>query len=68
MKLDDIRKDVRDIKRLEQILNVLFKHEMGLVIEKIKLKHFLPLHKRIQPKKFEKIETQPERIRKVLED
>ncbi len=68
MGLINIRKDVRDIKRLEQILGVLFKHELGFLIEKIKLKHFLPLHKRLQQNKFEKINTQPERIRKILEE
>lgn len=64
----NIPQDIRDIKRLEQILNVLFKYEMGYFIEKLKLKHFLSLHKRLQSNKFEKKETQPETMRKILEE
>ncbi|NQV09103.1 hypothetical protein HQ529_04590, partial [Candidatus Woesearchaeota archaeon] len=68
MKFGKISQDIEDIKRLEQILNVLFKHEMGYVIEKLNLKHLLSIHKRMQSKKFEEKETQPERIRKILEE
>jgi len=68
MKLMNIPQDIRDIKRLEQILNVLFKYEMGYFIEKLKLKQFLSLQKRIQGHRFEKKETQPETIRKIMEE
>ena len=49
-----IFRTIRNFKRFEQILNVLFKYELGYVIRKLKLKHHLPLNKRLQTRKFEK--------------
>ncbi|MBN1156673.1 AarF/ABC1/UbiB kinase family protein, partial [Candidatus Woesearchaeota archaeon] len=61
-------KGARDIARLNQIVDVLFKHEMGFFLEKMNLKRHLPVHKRIHPKGFKRTETQPAVIRKALDE
>ncbi|MFH1053927.1 MAG: AarF/ABC1/UbiB kinase family protein [Candidatus Woesearchaeota archaeon] len=60
--------EIKDVARFEQILNVLFKHEFGFFIDQLRLKNHLSLHKRLQAHKFSKKNTQPERMKAVLED
>ena len=67
MTLINLVQEVRDIKRLEEILHVLAANEFGFLIEKLRLKHILPMDVRIHKKIFTKLDTQPERIRHILE-
>jgi ubiquinone biosynthesis protein len=60
--------DIKDIKRFEQIIRVLFKHELGYFIERLRLKEYLTLNERLQKGEFYKRNTQPERIRLILEE
>ena len=43
-------KEVRDIKRLNQILVVLFEEGFDFLLSKIKLKHYIPFTKRLKSK------------------
>jgi len=63
-----IIQEIKDVARFEQILNVLFKHELGYFIEQLRLKGHLSLHKRLARHKFVKKDTRPEHVRLVLED
>lgn len=58
----------KDIRRLRQITNVLFKHGMGYFIEQVQLKPYLHIHKRVLVEKFEKPEAIPVRLRKAMEE
>lgn len=61
-------KEVRDIKRLNQILLVLFEEGFDFLLTKIKLGRFIPLTKRIKSKLEKKEDSKPEiRLRKTLE-
>ncbi|MBI2651422.1 AarF/ABC1/UbiB kinase family protein [Candidatus Woesearchaeota archaeon] len=44
----NISKEVRDIKRFKEILTVLFEEGFDFIIEKIRLKHKIPLTKRLK--------------------
>jgi len=59
---------IGDIKRFDQIINVLFKYEMGFFVEKLRLKDRLSLHQRLQKEKFKQRVTQPETLRKIFEE
>ena len=61
-------KDVRDIKRLNQILVVLFEEGFDFLLTKINLRHYIPLTKRLKSKlkKSEDIKTEV-RLRRTLE-
>jgi ubiquinone biosynthesis protein len=68
-----LREKLYEIKRLEQIAGCLFKYELHYLIDYLKLRHHLPLHKNISlnhkilaqplPQK-----TQPEVLRTVFEE
>src|SRR3989338_7097994 len=61
-------KEVRDIKRFNQILAVLFEEGFDFLLAKIKLRHYIPLTKRLKSKLKKTQETKPEaRLRKTLE-
>ncbi len=68
MSLIHLVKEIKDIRRFEQILVVLVKNELGFLVDKIKLKHFIPTHIRIQKHKFKERGTNAVRIRKALEE
>ena len=60
------KKEVRDLERLREILLVLFEQGFGYLLNKISLRRYLPLKKRIE--RPEKEVTRPEvRLRKTLE-
>lgn len=63
-----LKKEVTDIKRLRQILNVLFKYGFGYLIKGIKLKHVLSPHKKVMKHKFKKTESDPARLRLAFEE
>ncbi len=59
-------KEVRDIKRFNEILLVLFEEGFDFLLSKIKLKHYIPITKRLGLKK--KDELKPEvMLRRTLE-
>ncbi len=59
----------KDFKRLKQIANVLFKHEFGFYLNKLKLKIHLPFNKRLQTKKFLKPQDSMARhMRQAMEE
>lgn len=68
MGLINLLKDIKDIRRFEQILHALIKHELGFVVDRLKLRAYLPLPKIMDKEKYIERETQPQRIRMVLED
>src|SRR3989339_753519 len=63
-----ILQDFRDLDRLKQIIAVLLKHGMGFFVEKIRLGHFIPFHKRILRHKFSEKKVMPEKARLILQD
>ncbi|MFH1849648.1 MAG: AarF/UbiB family protein [archaeon] len=63
-----IAKNIRDIKRLDQVLNVLVKNELGWLVAKLNLTGKLSFRARVKKSAFRETDTQPYRIRKVLED
>lgn len=61
-------KEVRDIKRLNQILAVLFEEGFDFLVSKVKLLHHIPLTKRLKSKLKKSTEAKPEvRLRRTLE-
>ena len=59
---------MRDIKRLNQILLVLFEEGFGLMLDRIKLRQHVPVAKRLKSKLRKDEEKKPEvRLRKTLE-
>jgi ubiquinone biosynthesis protein len=65
-----VKEDRNNLKRLQEIIKVLSKYEFGYLIEKIKLKHKIPL---LGPSyDYESLEeldeTTPERLRLVLQE
>ncbi|MBI2653661.1 hypothetical protein HYX02_02505 [Candidatus Woesearchaeota archaeon] len=61
-------KEVRDIKRLNEILLVLFEEGFGFLLDRIKLKQHVPVTKRLKSKLRKDEEKKPEvRLRKTLE-
>ena len=59
---------IRDIKRLNQIINVLFGQELGYLIEQLGLKSHLTYQKRLQKDKFKRPSSLPLRLRKSMEE
>jgi len=63
-----IIKEVEDIKRFNQIILVLFEEGFGYLLDKIKLKHKVPIKKRVRSKLEKKKIVKPEvRLRLTLE-
>ena len=60
--LVNLKEEIADIKRLKQIINVLFKYELGYLVKSIKLKSLLPKHKRMMHHKFRKKSDNPEKM------
>ncbi len=59
---------LRNVRRLSQVVNVLFKHGFGYVIHELDLKWHLPLAKRALFHKFAPQDTLPVNVRKVFEE
>ncbi|MFH1209465.1 MAG: AarF/ABC1/UbiB kinase family protein [archaeon] len=59
----------KDIGRLRQIVNVLFKHELGYLIQKLNLRHHLTLQDRIELRKQNDFpDSLPIHLRKAMEE
>lgn len=63
-----LKKEVTDIRRLKQILNVLFKYGFGYLLKGTKLKLGLAPHKKAMKHKFKKKEGNPQRLRMAFEE
>jgi len=63
-----ITKSIRDLSRLKKITAVLFKLEMGFLIEKLNLKSYLTFHKKLQKEKFQPRAVSPKKIRAAIEE
>lgn len=60
---------LRGIKRIREVSNLLFREEMGYVVDKLGLKHHLGVHKRLSESEFTKPITSPAiRLRRVMEE
>ena len=57
-----------ELKRLEQIAACLFKHELHYLIEILKIRMHLPVHKQLRLKKTLAYETQPAVLREIFEE
>ena len=60
--------DIKDVGRFEHILNVLFKHELGYLIDQLDLKKYLAINQRLQKDRFKKSDTKPQHVKEILED
>lgn len=63
-----IAKTYTDIKRLDHVVNILFKHELGYVIDSLRLKSLLPVSKRTRNEKFAPNQSMPRALRLSMED
>ncbi len=70
MPLSRIVRDIRDLKRFEQILATLLKYKFGFFLKKVRLKGQIPAKKRMKKKDFEdrEKETAAVRMRLVFEE
>ncbi len=60
---------LRGIKRIRQVTNLLFKEEMGYVVDKLNLKQHLGIHKQLKSSEFDKPITSPAiRLRRVMDE
>ncbi len=64
----EMAKTYRDVKRLRQIVDVLFKYELGYVIERLNLKSLLPIKHRTRKEKFSKDFSKPRNLRLAFEE
>ncbi|MDP2908835.1 MAG: AarF/ABC1/UbiB kinase family protein [Nanoarchaeota archaeon] len=59
----------KDVRRLQQIANVLFRQELGYFVDKLNLKAHLPFEKRLHVSKFAKPkDSTPKRLRLAMEE
>jgi len=63
-----ISKSLRDLSRLKKITTVLFKLELGFLVERLNLKNYLTFHKKLQKEKFQPRIASPKKIRQALEE
>jgi ubiquinone biosynthesis protein len=61
-----IRGDIEKIERLEDIVGILFKQELGYLLDRLDLTQRLPIHKEIRAKRHPK--PKPERLRETFEE
>lgn len=60
--------DIKDLKRIKNIVSVLLKYELGYFLEKLDLRKYLRFNKRIQNKEFIKPDSVPKRLRLAMEE
>lgn len=60
---------LRGIKRIREVTNLMFKEEMGYVIDKLNLRRHLGVHKQVKSSEFEKpITSPPARLRRIMDE
>lgn len=60
-----VNREVKDVKRFDEIARTLADQEMGIILDRLDLKHRLPFVKRFSAPRKKK--PKPERLRKTLE-
>lgn len=68
MRKFNIMQNIRTLRRLQRIVDVMLKYELGFVVDKLKLIHLLPIRSRVNSEKLKEIKTKPVKIRKLFED
>jgi ubiquinone biosynthesis protein len=64
--MDSLKNDIKKVERLEEITGILFKQELGYILDKLDLLHYLPVHKRLRAERHPK--PKPERLRETFEE
>ena len=59
---------LRDIRRIKNVVGVMFKYELGYFLEKLDLKNYLPFNKKLQTTKFSKPDSIPKRLRLAIDE
>ena len=63
-----IKRDIRDLHRLEKILVIFFEEGLGYYVKKTNLRSLVPFHKRMNPvHAFSKRKDQAVRLRRAFE-
>ena len=60
------KEDIKKVERLEEIIGIFFKQELGYILDKLDLTEHLPVHKRLRAKRHSK--PGPERLRETFEE
>jgi len=63
-----LREKLYEIRRLEQIAACLFKHELHHLIDSLRIRRHLPLHKKLSFRKSQLQVVQPQILREVFEE
>ncbi|MFH1590743.1 MAG: AarF/ABC1/UbiB kinase family protein [archaeon] len=64
-----LRREVRDLTRLRKIILTVMKHGFGMVIDRSKLRSYVPIHQRLTVKEgADTKKPMPERVRLLFED
>ncbi len=66
--MNKITRNIRDIKRISHVINILFRNGLGFVVENLDLKYHLPFPKRLLRHKYKKPVEPQVRLRKALEE
>jgi ubiquinone biosynthesis protein len=64
--MESLKEDIKKAERIEEITGILFKQELGLILDKLNLAEHLPVHKRLQANRHTK--PKPERVRDTFEE
>lgn len=60
-----IDREIKDVKRFDEIVRTIADQELGIILDRLDLKHRLPFSKRFRTREKE---PKPERLRKTLEE
>jgi ubiquinone biosynthesis protein len=63
-----IKRDIRDIKRISYVINVLFRNGLGYIVEETQLKYHIPFFKKLMRHKFKPPTSPAVRLRKAFEE
>jgi ubiquinone biosynthesis protein len=61
-----LKGDIKKAERLEEIAGILFKQELGYILDRLSLLDHLPVHKRLRARRHPK--PKPERLRETFEE
>ncbi|MFB6159243.1 MAG: ABC1 kinase family protein [Candidatus Nanohalobium sp.] len=64
--MNHLKGDIKKVERLEEVVGILFRQQLGYIIEKLDLDSRLPIHKRLRAKRHSK--PAPERLRETFEE
>lgn len=61
-----LKGDIKKAERFEEIVGILFKQELGYILDQLDIADHLPVHKRLRAKRHDK--PGPERLRETFEE